>query len=58
VQAEVKGRWYDYRVFENEAGDWGTWRAANARFALEAIESVFDKYLLGQEREVRLSRNR
>ena len=58
VQAEVKGRWYDYRVFENESGDWGTWRPANTRFALEAMEAVFDKYLLGREREVRLSRNR
>ena len=58
VQAEVKGRWYDYRVFENESGDWGTWRASNTRFALEAIEALFDKYLLGREREVRLSRNR
>ncbi|HET9220625.1 MAG TPA: prolyl oligopeptidase family serine peptidase [Terriglobia bacterium] len=58
VQAEVRGRWYDYRVFENESGDWGTWRAANTRFALEAIEAVFERYLLGREREVRLSRNR
>jgi dipeptidyl aminopeptidase/acylaminoacyl peptidase len=58
VQAEVKGRWYDYRVFENESGDWGTWRAANMRFSLEAMEAVFDKYLLGRERDVRLSRNR
>jgi dipeptidyl aminopeptidase/acylaminoacyl peptidase len=58
VQAEVKGRWYDYRVFENESGDWETWRAANTRFTLEAMEAVFDKYLLGREREVRLSRNR
>ena len=33
VQADVKGKWYDYRVFENESGDWGTWRAANTRFA-------------------------
>jgi len=58
VQAEVRGRWYDYRVFENESGDWGTWRPANTRFALEAMEAIFDKYLLGREREVRLSRNR
>jgi dipeptidyl aminopeptidase/acylaminoacyl peptidase len=58
VQAEVKGRWYDYRIFDNEAGDWGTWRPANTRFALEAIEAVFDRNLLGREREVRLSRNR
>jgi dipeptidyl aminopeptidase/acylaminoacyl peptidase len=58
VQAEAKGRWYDYRVFENEPGDWGTWRTANTRFALEAMEAVYDKYLLGREREVRLSRSR
>jgi len=58
VQAEVKGRWYDYRIFDNESGDWGTWRPANARVALEAIEAVFDKYLLDREREIRLTRNR
>jgi dipeptidyl aminopeptidase/acylaminoacyl peptidase len=58
VQAEMKGRWYDYRVFENESGDWGTWRAANTRLTLEAMEALFDKYLLGRDRDVRLSRNR
>jgi len=58
VQAEMKGRWYDYRAFEYESGDWGTWRAANTRFALEAMEALFDKYLLGRDREVRLGRNR
>ena len=58
VQAEVKGRWYDYRVFENESGDWATWRVANTRYALEAMEALFAKHLLGGEREIRLSRNR
>jgi len=58
VHAEVKGRWYDYRVFENESGDWRTWRPANTRYALEAVEAMFDKYLLGRDREVRLTRNR
>jgi dipeptidyl aminopeptidase/acylaminoacyl peptidase len=58
VQAEVKGRWYDYRVFENEFGGWRTWRPVNMRLALEGIEAVFEKYLLGAEREIRLGRNR
>ena len=58
VQAEVKGRWYDYRVFENEFGGWRTWRSSNMRLALEGIEAVFEKYLQGRDREVRLSRNR
>jgi hypothetical protein len=58
VQAEVKGRWYDYRIFENESGDWRTWRQSSTRFALEAMEAVFEKYLLGRERDIRLSRNR
>jgi dipeptidyl aminopeptidase/acylaminoacyl peptidase len=56
VQAEVKGRWYDYRVFDNEWGDWSTWRPANVRSAMEAIEAVFEKYLMGRERDIRLSR--
>lgn len=58
VQAEVKGRWYDYRVFENESGEWRTWRAANMRFALETMEAVFEKHLMGRERDIRLSRTR
>jgi dipeptidyl aminopeptidase/acylaminoacyl peptidase len=58
VQAEVKGRWYDYRVFENEFGGWRTWRSSNMRLALEGIEAVFEKYLLGRDRDVRLGRNR
>jgi dipeptidyl aminopeptidase/acylaminoacyl peptidase len=58
VQAEVKGRWYDYRVFENEFGGWRTWRPTNMRLALEGIEAVFEKYLLGADREIRLGRNR
>ena len=58
VQAEVKGRWYDYRVFENEFGGWRTWRPSNMRLALEGIEAVFEKHLQGRDREVRLSRNR
>jgi dipeptidyl aminopeptidase/acylaminoacyl peptidase len=58
VQAEVKGRWYDYRVFDNEWGDWSTWRSSNVRSALEATEMVFDKYLLGHERDIRLGRSR
>jgi dipeptidyl aminopeptidase/acylaminoacyl peptidase len=58
VQAEVKGKWYDYHVFDAESGDRFTWRAANLRFAMETIEAVFDKYLLGRERDIRLSRSK
>ena len=58
VQAEVKGKWYDYRVFDNEWGDRTTWRVANVRFTLEAIESMFEKYLMGRDRDIRLSRSR
>jgi dipeptidyl aminopeptidase/acylaminoacyl peptidase len=58
VQAEVKGRWYDYRLFDNEWGEWSTWRAANVRSAIEAIEVVFDKHLMGRDREIRLGRSR
>jgi Tol biopolymer transport system component/dienelactone hydrolase len=58
VQAEVKGRWYDYRVFETEFGGWRTWRTSSMRLALEGIEAVFEKYLQGGDRDVRLSRNR
>jgi dipeptidyl aminopeptidase/acylaminoacyl peptidase len=58
VQAEVKGKWYDYRIFDNESGELATWRASNLRASLEAMEALFEKHLLGREREVRLSRNR
>lgn len=57
VQAEVKGKWYDYRVFDNELGDWRTWRTATLRSSLEAMNNLFDKHLLGRDREIRLSRN-
>jgi dipeptidyl aminopeptidase/acylaminoacyl peptidase len=56
VQAEVKGKWFEYRIFENESGGWRTWRQSNFRLALEAMDAVFEKYLLGRDREIRLSR--
>ena len=57
VQAEVKGKWYDYRVFDNEVGDWRAWRGSSIRQTLEGMNSLFEKYLLGRERDIRLSRN-
>jgi len=57
VQAEVKGKWFDYRVFDNESEGWQSWRPSNLRQALEVTEALFDKYLLGHEREIRLTRN-
>jgi dipeptidyl aminopeptidase/acylaminoacyl peptidase len=56
VQAEVKGKWFDYRMFESESGGWRTWRQANFRLALEAMDAVFEKYLQGRDREIKLSR--
>ncbi len=58
VQAEVKGKWYDYRIFENESEGWQYWRTNNLRHALEGMDALFEKYLLGRDREIRLSRNR
>ena len=58
VQAEVKGKWYDYRIFENESGNMPSWRGSNVRFTLEAIEATFERYLLGKDREIRLTRPR
>jgi dipeptidyl aminopeptidase/acylaminoacyl peptidase len=58
VQAEVKGKWFDYRTFDTEAEGWQTWRPNNLRQALEAMDALFDKYLLDHDREIRLSRNR
>lgn len=58
VQAEVKGKWFDYRVFENESEGWRYWRPNNLRLSLEAMDALFEKHLLGRDREIRLSRNR
>src|SRR5262245_5284028 len=58
VQAEVKGKWYDYKTFENESGGWQYWHESNLRLALEAMDALFEKHLLGREREIRLTRNR
>jgi dipeptidyl aminopeptidase/acylaminoacyl peptidase len=58
VQAEVKGKWFDYRVFDNESEGWQTWRPNNMRQTLEGMDALFEKHLLGRDREIRLSRNR
>ena len=58
VQAEVKGKWFDYRVFDNESEGWQTWRPNNLRQTLEGMDALFEKHLLGRDREIRLSRNR
>jgi len=58
VQGEVKGKWFDYRVFDNESEGWQTWRPNNIRQTLEGMDALFEKHLLGRDREIRLSRNR
>jgi dipeptidyl aminopeptidase/acylaminoacyl peptidase len=58
VQAEVKGKWFDYKTFENESEGLQSWRSTNVRQALEAMDALFEKYLMGRDRDIRLSRNR
>lgn len=58
VQAEVKNKWFDYRVFENESEGWQHWRPNNLKQALEGMDALFEKHLLGRDREIHLSRNR
>jgi dipeptidyl aminopeptidase/acylaminoacyl peptidase len=58
VQAEVKGKWFDYRIFENESEGWQYWSPNSLRLTLEAMDALFEKHLLGRDREIRLSRNR
>lgn len=58
VQAEVKNKWFDYRVFENESEGWQHWRPNTLRQALEGMDALFEKHLMGRDREIRLSRNR
>jgi dipeptidyl aminopeptidase/acylaminoacyl peptidase len=58
VQAEVKGKWFDYRIFENESEGWQYWSPNNLRLTLEAMDALFEKHLLGRDREIRLSRSR
>jgi dipeptidyl aminopeptidase/acylaminoacyl peptidase len=58
VQAEVKGKWFDYRVFDSESEGWQYWRPSNMRLTLEAMDALFEKHILGRDREIRLSRNR
>jgi dipeptidyl aminopeptidase/acylaminoacyl peptidase len=58
VQAEVKGKWFDYRVFDNESAGWQHWRPNNLRQTLEGMDALFEKHLLGRDREIKLSRNR
>jgi dipeptidyl aminopeptidase/acylaminoacyl peptidase len=56
VQAEVRNKWYDYRVFEGEHADWRSWRATTMRQSLEALDLFFEKNILGRDVELRLSR--
>jgi dipeptidyl aminopeptidase/acylaminoacyl peptidase len=58
VEAEVKGKWFDYRVFEEESQGWQHWRPSSLRQALEAMDALFEKHLLGRDRDIRLSRSR
>jgi len=58
VQAEVKGKWFDYRIFDNESDGWQSWRPNTVRLAMEGIDALFEKYLLGRDRDIRLSRIR
>jgi dipeptidyl aminopeptidase/acylaminoacyl peptidase len=58
VQAEVKGKWFDYRMFDNETEGWQTWRPNTIRLTLEGMDALFEKHLLGRDREIRLSRIR
>ena len=57
VQAEVKNKWYDYRIFDGEQADWRLWRSPTKRQSLEALEAFFDKNVFGRDVEVRLSRS-
>ena len=56
VQAEVKAKWFDYRIFDNESEGWQYWRPISMRQTLEAMDALFEKHLLGRDREIRLSR--
>ncbi len=58
VQAETEGKWFDYRVFESEPDGWHRWRPTSVRVALEASSALFETYLRGRNREIRLTRNR
>ena len=58
VQAEIEGKWFDYRIFEAEPHGWHRWRPASLRVVLEASNALFERYLRGRNREIRLTRNR
>ena len=58
VQAEVEGKWFDYRAFAGEPHGWQHWRPNSVRVALEAAHALFDTHLLGRARPITLSRNR
>jgi hypothetical protein len=58
VQASVKGKWFDYQVYQNETAGWQYWRPVNLRLALEAMDALFSKHLLGRDREIRMSGNK
>ena len=58
VQAEIEGKWFDYRVFDSEPHGWHRWRPASLHVVLEASNALFERYLRGRNRDIRLTRNR
>ena len=58
VQADTKGKWFDYRVFREETHGWHRWRPSSIRVALEAANALFENNLMGGNRTIRLTRNK
>jgi dipeptidyl aminopeptidase/acylaminoacyl peptidase len=58
VQAEIEGKWFDYRVFEVEPHGWHLWRPSSLRVALDASNALLETYLRGRSRNISLTRNR
>ena len=58
VNAEVKGKSYDYRIFENEPHGWRRWRPTTLQLSLVAMDTLFAEHVLGKQGNARLSRNR
>jgi dipeptidyl aminopeptidase/acylaminoacyl peptidase len=58
VQAEVAGKWFDYRIFEAEPHGWQRWTPSSLATTLEATDAMLETYLLGRNRPINLTRNR
>lgn len=58
VSAEVNAKWFDYQILQNEPRGYLRWRPQSLRVALEGVGALFERFLQGKDRDIKLTRNK